>query len=237
MKLLTKYGDREIEFEIEYRNRKTMAIQMEPLDKILVLSPIGLSEELIKEKVKSKGKWIIKKLVEFKDVGYQPFNREFVNGEALMYLGRNYLLEIINDSNIKWPKVCLSDGRFYLTTPSKDQNNMRKAMEKWYRRQAEKIMGERVKFYKPKIGIEPNKVKIKEQKKRWGSCTSEGNVYFNWRSIMAPSNVIDYIVVHEMSHLIHKNHSIKFWDKVESILPDYKERRKWLRKYGVRMDL
>ncbi|TET07215.1 MAG: M48 family peptidase [Candidatus Atribacteria bacterium] len=99
------------------------------------------------------------------------------------------------------------------------------------------IIDKRVNFYIPKIEEELNQVKIKEQKKRWGSCTAKGNIYFNWRTIMAPSNVIDYIVVHELCHLAYSNHSKKFWDKVESILPDYKERRKWLKKYGIRMDL
>ena len=237
MKLSTKYGDKTIEFDVEYRNRKTMAIQIEPPDEILVITPIGVSKDLIKEKVKAKGRWIIKKLIELKEIGYRPFNREFINGEAFMYLGRNYSLEIIKDNNVKRPKVNFSDGKFYLTTPLKDQNIMRGVLEKWYRKEAKKIINKRVELYKPKIGIEPNKIKIKEQKKRWGSCTSKGNVYFNWRSIMAPSNIIDYIVVHEMIHLIHRDHSKKFWDKVESILPDYKSRKKWLRDYGVRMNL
>ncbi|MFH1781264.1 MAG: M48 family metallopeptidase, partial [Patescibacteria group bacterium] len=77
----------------------------------------------------------------------------------------------------------------------------------------------------------------KEQKKRWGSCSSRGSIYFNWRVIMAPPLVIDYIIVHEMSHLIHRNHSPKFWKQVELILPDYKVRKKWLRDHGDRMDL
>ena len=131
MKLLTKYGDKNIEFEVQYRNRKTLAIQMEPLDKIVALSPIGLSEELIKEKVKSKGRWIIKKLIEFKEIGYEPFKREFVDGETFMYLGRNYSLEVTKDDTIKRPKVYQLDGKFHIETPSKDQNVMRKAMIKW----------------------------------------------------------------------------------------------------------
>lgn len=237
MKLKTKYGDKTIEFEIKYRERRTMAIQIEPIDKILVISPKGLSEELIKEKVKSKGSWIVKKLMELKEVEYEPFAREFVNGEAFMYLGRNYSLEIFKDNNIKRPKINLNNGKFYITTFTEDHANLKKAMEKWYRKEAKKIIDKRVNFYIPKIEKEPNQVKIKEQKKKWGSCTSKGNIYFNWRTIMAPSNVIDYIVVHELCHLVYPGHSKNFWGKVESLLPDYKKRRKWLQKYGIRMDL
>jgi len=237
MKLSTQYGDKTIEFEVEYRNRKTLAIQIQPVDKILVLSPKGIPAEIIKEKVKSKSKWIIKKLLDFKDMGYLPFNREFVNGEAFMYLGRNYSLQILLDKNLQRIKVELSDGKLSIYTPIKEQPVLKKAMEKWYRREAKKIILKRIEFYKPKVSIEPRAIKIKEQKKRWGSCTSKGDLLFNWRTVMAPSPVIDYIIVHEMSHLTNKNHSSKFWKSVELILPDYKIRKKWLRDYGIRMDL
>ena len=237
MKLSTQYGNKNIEFEIEYRNRKTLAIQIEPIDKVLVLSPRGLSEEIIKEKVKSKAKWILKKLLHFKDMGYIPFKREFVNGEAFIYLGRNYLLQLLLNENLYRPIVKLSDGKLNISTPTKDQTILKNALQKWYKREAKKIIIKRFEFYKPKFSVKPRIIKIKEQKKRWGSCSSKGNIYFNWRAVMAPSPVIDYIIVHEMSHLIHKNHSSKFWESVETILPDYKARRKWLRDYGVRMDL
>ena len=237
MKLSTKYGDKTIEFEVQYRNRKTLAIQVEPVDKILVLSPIGLPEEIIKDKVKSKSRWIIKKLLDFKDMGYLPFNREFVNGEAFMYLGRNYSLQLLLDKNLQRIKVGLSDGKLSISTPTKEQPILKKAMEKWYRREAKKIILKRLEFYKPKFAIETRIIKIKEQKKRWGSCTSKGDLLFNWRTIMAPSPVIDYIIVHEMSHLANKNHSLQFWKSIENILPDYKNRRKWLKDYGVRMTL
>jgi predicted metal-dependent hydrolase len=237
MKLSTQYGDKKIEFEVQYRNRKTLAIQIEPVDKILVLSPIGLPEEIIKDKVKSKSKWIIKKLLDFKDMGYLPFNREFVNGEAFMYLGRSYSLQLLLDKNLQRPKVKLIDGKLTITTPTKEQPVLKKAMEKWYRREAKKIILKRLEFYKPKFSIEPRIIKIKEQKKRWGSCTSKGDLLFNWRTVMATSPVIDYIIVHEMSHLANRNHSLQFWKQVETILPNYKVRKKWLRDYGIRMDL
>ena len=237
MKLSTQYGNTNIEFELVYRKRKTLAIQIKPPDKITVISPEALSEDLIKEKVKSKGKWIIKKLIDFKDMGFTAFEREFINGESFMYLGRNYMLNITVDESLLRPKIELLDSRLQIKTPTKDKDILRKSMEKWYRREARKIIKKRVEFYKPKFSIEPESVKIKEQKKRWGSCTIKGDLLFNWRVIMAPSPIIDYIVVHEMSHLAIKNHSVKFWKSVENILPDYKDRRKWLKDYGVRMDL
>jgi len=220
MKLSTQYGNKKIEFELEYRNRKTLAIQVKPIDKVLVLSPKGLSEHIIKEKVKSKGKWILKKLLDFKDIGYIPFNREFADGEAFMYLGRNYLLQLFLNSSLPRLKVKLSDGILIIYTPTKDPAILK-----------------RIEYYKTKCRIGPAKIKIKEQKRRWGSCSSRGSIYFNWRIIMAPPLVVDYVIVHEMSHLINRNHSPKFWKQVESILPDYKARKTWLRDHGVRMNL
>ena len=220
MKLSTQYGNKKIEFELEYRNRKTLAIQVKPIDKVLVLSPKGLSEHIIKEKVKSKGKWILKKLLDFKDIGYIPFNREFADGEAFMYLGRNYLLQLFLNSSLPRLKVKLSDGILIIYTPTKDPAILK-----------------RIEYYKTKFRIGPVKIKIKEQKRRWGSCSSRGSIYFNWRIIMAPPLVVDYVIVHEMSHLINRNHSPKFWKQVESILPDYKARKTWLRDHGVRMNL
>lgn len=237
MKLSTMYGSKTIDFEVTYRNRKTLAIQIKPPDQILVLSPANLSEEIITEKVKSKGNWIIKKLLDFKDVVYMPFDKEFINGESFMYLGRNYSVQINLDKNLLRPNIKLSDGKFQITTPAIEQDILKKALEKWYRREAKKIILKRIEFYKPKFRVEPRQIKIKEQKKRWGSCTSKGDLLFNWRAVMAPSPVIDYVIVHEMNHLINRNHSNKFWKSVENILPDYKNRRKWLKDYGVRMDL
>jgi predicted metal-dependent hydrolase len=235
--LSTQYGNKKIEFELEYRNRKTLAIKVKPIDKVLVLSPKGLSEHIIKEKVKSKGKWILKKLLDFKDIGYIPFNREFADGEAFMYLGRNYLLQLFLNSSLARFKVKLSDGILIIHTPTKDPVVLKKLMERWYRKEAEKVILKRIEYYKPKFSIGPAKIKIKEQKRRWGSCSSRGSICFNWRIIMAPPLVIDYVIVHEMSHLIHRNHSPKFWKQVESILADYKVRKKWLKNHGIRMNL
>lgn len=237
MKLSTQYGNKKIEFELEYRNRKTLAIQVKPIDEILVLSPKGLSEYIIKEKVKSKGRWILKKLLDFKDVGYIPFNRKFADGEIFMYLGRNYFLQLFFDSSLTKLKVKPSDGILIIYAPTKDSAILKKLMERWYIKEAEKLILKRIEYYKTKFSVRPAKIKIKEQKRRWGSCSSRGNIYFNWRMIMAPPLVIDYIIVHEMSHLVHRNHSPKFWKQVETILSDYKVRKKWLKDNGTRMNL
>jgi len=237
MKLETKYDNTTIAFEVRYRNRKTIVIRIEPLEKILVDSPVGLSENYIKEKVKSKGKWIIKKLLAFKETGYLPSGKEFKDGENFLYLGKNYLFNVILDTSIVRPEIRLSEDKISVISPSKDYATLRTAMEKWYKKEAEKNVLKRIEYYKSQLRVNPGEIKIKEQKRRWGSCTSKGSIYFNWRIIMAPIAVFDYILVHEMSHLIHANHSPRFWKLVESIIPNYKDRKKWLKDYGVRLEL
>ena len=237
MRLEAKYGNTTIAFEVRYRNRKTLMIRIEPLEKILVDSPAGLSEDYIKEKVKSKGKWIIKKLLSFKETGYIPSSKEFKDGENFLYLGRNYSLNIIMDPNIIRPKVSLSADQISVISPSKDFKTLKTAIKKWYKKEAEKNILKKIEYYKTQLKANPGEIKVKEQKRRWGSCTSKGKIYFNWRIIMAPVSVLDYIIVHEMSHLIQANHSPKFWKLVESIIPDYKDKKKWLKDYGVRLEL
>lgn len=110
-------------------------------------------------------------------------------------------------------------------------------MERWYRDKAKEVISARIKYYQKFFSIAPADIKIREQKKRWGSCTSKNELLFNWRSIMAKSHALDYIIVHEMCHMYYKNHSKDFWKLVSSVLPDYQIRKEWLRNYGVRMDL
>jgi len=237
MQLSLDYGTQTIKFEVEFRKRKTMAITIEPPGMIKVIAPKGTKEEVILEKVTNKAPWIIKKLYYFKYIKHQKIRKEFVNGESFMYLGRNYSLQLHIKEDLKNPIIKLYLGKFVVYTPTKDEVIIRKAMEEWYRRKALQQIKERVEYYQHRVGVKPNKVTVKEQKKRWGSCSSKGNLNFNWRAVMASSNVLDYIVVHEMCHLVHLNHSKDFWDMVQSILPDYGTRREWLKKNGVRLSL
>lgn len=237
MKLELMYGTTNIAFEVIFKNRKTMEIAVEPPYIITVTAPIGTKEEEIIRSVESKGSWIIKKLYSFKHMNYKPINREFVNGESFMYLGRNYSLQIEVDPSIKKPEVKLYRGKFLVKSRSKDAEIIKNSMEEWYRDRAKEIIEQRVSYYQRFFNVVPKGIKIKEQKKRWGSCTLNNELLFNWRCIMAKSNALDYIIVHEMCHIYHKDHSKNFWDLLASVLPDYEIRKEWLKNYGIKMDL
>ena len=113
----------------------------------------------------------------------------------------------------------------------------RKALENRYRQAAKEYFPARVAYYEKIIGVTHNEIRIRDQKTRWGSCSSKGNLNFNWRLMLAPPRVLDYVVVHELCHRKEMNHSKAFWNAVEMVLPDYKELRKWLRDNGNSLSL
>ena len=125
-------------------------------------------------------------------------------------------------------------GRFYVEINNKFSGRVaskivKEKMLEWYIERAKEKITERTQRYFKLIGIIPQKIIIRNQQKRWGSCSHSGVLRFNWKVIMAPISVLDYVIVHELCHLIHQNHSHDFWHKVGSIIPDYKKKREWLK--------
>ena len=238
MKLKVQYGTKELEFKVEFKDRDTMSISVEPPNYILVVAPTGMPEEDIKGIVKSRGRWIVQKLFEFRNIDAKRVNREFVNGESFMYLGRNYSLQIHVDETLQNNfKAKLSRGKFNVYVKEKSDEIIKEAMESWYREKTEEQVRKRIKYYQKFFEKKPSDIKVKEQKKRWASCTSKNELLFNWRCGMARATALDYIVVHEMCHMYYKNHSQEFWDLVASVMSDYESRKEWLRDNGIRMDL
>lgn len=236
MKLGFQYGTRYIDFNIVFKERKTMSIEVEPSGEVTVISPLELNENIILEKVKPKANWIVKKQYEVNSININKINREAVSGESYLYLGRNYSL-LIEDKDSKEITVKLFRGKFIVSTYTRDQEEIKSALEKWYRKKTLLRVKERVNYFKEYFSVKPKEIKVKEQKKRWASCTSNNELLFNWRCSMAPANVLDYIVVHEMVHILYKDHSSEFWDKVASIIPDFESRRNWLRENGIKLDI
>ena len=237
MKLEFEYGSRIITFNLIYRKRKTMSIEVETTGEVTVIAPVGTSTDDIVEKVKSRAGWIVSKQYESKFINDTKIKREAVSGESYMYLGRNYSLDIRVDENIDNISVKLFQGKFVVNTYIKDEDLIKKAMENWYREKTLAKVKERVSYYSSYFNNEVTTVKVKEQKKRWASCTSKNELLFNWRCVMAPVFVLDYIVVHEMCHMEYKNHSKDFWNRVYAVMPDYEVRKSWLKNNGIKMDI
>lgn len=237
MELKFDYGSRIITFNLIYRKRKTMSIEVETTGEVTVIVPVGTATEDVIEKVKSRAGWIVSKQYESKFINDTKIEREAVSGESYMYLGRNYSLDIRVDENIDNISVKLFQGKFVVNTYTKDEDLIKKAMENWYREKTLAKVKERVSYYSSYFNDEVTTVKVKEQKKRWASCTSKNELLFNWRCVMAPVFVLDYIVVHEMCHMEYKNHSKDFWNRVYAVMPDYEVRKSWLKNNGIKMDI
>lgn len=230
-------GNTIIKYDIIRSNRKTIGITVDHKKGVIVRSPSKLSDETIRDLVRHKSGWILEKLDMVSQIKPEPRPKEFLSGEKLPYLGRKYRLKVIEDPEANEVKVQLYHGKFYIRvradiTGRERSQLIRQHLIKWYREHADSRIRERVEYYQNKIGITPNSINVKKQEKRWGSCSSKGNLNFNWKLIMAPMAIIDYIVVHELVHLVHPNHSKKFWSMVEFIISDYKERQEWLRING-----
>lgn len=237
MKLSFQYETKNIEFEVIYRVRKTLSIKVELDGKVIVIAPALLKEEEVLEIVKKKAKWILEKQGEVSIINKNKIKREAVNGEYYLYLGREYKLFLDINNTYKKIEVNLLEGRLIVKTYTRDAKTIKLALEKFYRERTLIKVRERVSHYQKYFEVKPRNIKSKEQKKRWGSCTYNNDLLFNWRISMAPLHVLDYIVVHEMSHMIHKDHSRNFWNKVGSILPDYKIRHDWLKRNGVTLNI
>ena len=161
-------------------------------------------------------------------------------------MGQEYELKIIEDKNTENNKknycyINLNNKKLVITTNNNKAEYIKNELKKWYKVESEKIVISRLEVLKRENSImnklQPSIIKIKEQKKRWGSCTSSKTIYINSRIAMATTDVIDYILVHEFCHLVHMNHSKDFYNLVEEILPDFRKRERWLKENSYKFNL
>ncbi len=160
---------------------------------------------------------------------------KFEPGEAFAYRGKTLTLNLIVNPDRKHIMVKKQADTLLVVTGTMDRQLIKDAIEKWYREVAREILTDKVHFYRKYIGKSVGDIRIKEQKTRWGSCSSKGNLNFNWKIVMAPDEIMDYLVVHELCHLLHMNHSKEFWESVAKIMPDYKEGESWLKANGSQL--
>jgi predicted metal-dependent hydrolase len=237
------YGKKQINFEIRRGKRqKTVTIQLNPSGIVSVLAPELVSEERIRTIVQKKAKWIIDRQDSIGNKRVFNTAKEFVSGETFVYLGKRYRLKVVKTGSNQNGKCELAGGRLRVEIGQNDarekqKETVRKSIVSWYLAQADNKFRERVDYYSPLIGNRPRVVEIKEQKKRWGSCSCNGIVRFNWKIVMTPISVVDYVIVHELCHLIFPHHSPQFWEKVASIIPAYGKRRVWLKHFSSQLDI
>lgn len=218
-------------------DRKTTDIVIERNGIIAVRPAKGLSPEQVDAVVESKRMWIYRNLAEWRDLNATAVVREWVNGETFLYLGRSYRLSLVTEQDVV---LKLKDGRFCLQRSLVDEGGgtaARKAFEAFYAEKGEKRISQRVAHFSPKVGVTPSGTAVKDMGFRWASCTKGDSLSFHWKCMMAPPKVIDYMVVHELCHLHQRNHSDTFWNEVDKVMPDYRERKMWLKKHGAGLDI
>lgn len=217
---------------IRTNRRKTASIRVEE-GAVSVVVPVSISVEKIDQLLVSKRLWIKEKMA-LQRVLAPVTDKQFVSGEAFSYLGRNYRLKVTQGPFVP---VKLLQGQLVVQTPegSQQPHMIRNALVRWYKRQALQKMREKVKRYAPMVGVAPAGVTIKTFKSRWGSCTAKGELEFNWRIMLAPNRMVDYVVVHELCHLIYHDHSPDFWSEVLRVMPDYEDCRNWLKENSEKL--
>jgi len=226
-------GDGFLAEVIRTGRRKTASVKVQE-GKVSVAVPKSLSDSHIEALVAKKARWIREKLLLQSEA--EPVKpKEYVSGECFTYLGRNYRLKVESGKPVS---VKLQQGRLWVRVPGGRSNpeKVKYALIQWYRTHAEEKLREKAERYARIIGVSPAAIGIKTFKSRWGSCDSRGLVQFNWKIIIAPNRIVDYLVVHELCHLKQHNHSPKFWKCVESVFPDYRECKEWLKKNGRILD-
>ncbi len=228
--------------DIEYQllpgaPRQTTDIVIERDGVVRVRPPARMTPEQVDETVYSKRMWIYRNLAEWRDLNATRVVREWVNGESFLYLGSSYRLLLVDSQD---EPLKLKDGRFQLLrsiVETQGRDGAQRAFEHYFQTKGLPRIAARVAYFASRVGVAPGKVQVKELGYRWATCLANGDVHFHWKCLMAPLTVIDYIVVHELCHLQHRDHSDAFWNEVDKVMPNYRERKEWLRQRGANLDI
>lgn len=228
---------------------KNISIRINQQSEIIVTAPKYIEQTYLDEVLNKKAPWILKQLHSIAQRPVPPTPMLFQTGDTINYLGKPCKLVVhftnpIENTTTRKPIVSLErEGQTFHLTVSGDvpeaiyQESMREVFKHWFIQHGNNLVAERLELYCPVMAVRPSKVVLKEQKRRWGTCTGKGAIYLNWRLMMAPLSILDYVLVHELAHLKHPNHSKAFWGFVESIVPDYKLQKTWLRNNGSQLSL
>jgi predicted metal-dependent hydrolase len=221
------------------RRKRTVSIQVTADAKVVVLAPRFASDRDIEALVMKKSEWIIGKQKDLRRMESLHPPRTYAAGEEFLFLGVGYALDIHEGAGEQAPRIDPGTWRLIVRTSAglpegEKREEIRAAVFAWYRAEATAILDPRVRLYSREIGVSPKGILVRDQERRWGSCSGSGVLRFNWKLVMAPLRILDYVVVHELCHLKVRNHSPAFWKEVARIVPDYGERRAWLRGNALR---
>ncbi|TRZ41672.1 M48 family metallopeptidase [Robertkochia solimangrovi] len=216
------YGTQTIYFHLRRVERKTLAIEVHPDLSIWAIAPLKASLSDVKKRIVRRGTWINKQLNYFEQFLPRTPEREYVSGETHLYLGRRYLLRVRHGEE---NSVKLKGGELFVYCKTKPKQELvRRLLAEWYynhaKKRFDKVISEQIQRYK-RFDIEAPEVEIRRMKNRWGSCTPKGKIILNPELIKAPGKCIEYVLIHELCHLVHPNHGKQFYALLGELLPGW----------------
>ena len=227
-----------IPYDITYSPRRnSISIIVHHTKRVEIKAPSGIPASYIHSLAGKKVSWIVKRLAALDSVTGALAERKYHEGEVFFYLGNPFTLSVTANT---YPGGTWCDGGHLVVSiprslPGHDHTNQtRKRVQDWYRGQAEQIIGDKLQEFSMSLGVEPPPFKLRNVNRRWGSCNHKNNLNFNLRLIMAPISLVEYVVMHELCHIRHKNHSREFWESLRVVMPDYPERKELLKREGHR---
>lgn len=238
------YSDLQIPFEIVHSKRKTLSIVIAVGGKVTVKAPLRATKADVIRLLENKGDWIYNAYK--KQAIRQRKGIEVKEGAIIPFLDRTFRLHVVFNPSRYAADISVVEQVLYLQeledllvveTPLTDPSFIIECLESWYKKNARDIISKRVEQYAKAMGVTYGRISIRSQKSRWGSCSSAGNLNFNWHLVMMPMKVLDYVVIHELAHRIEMNHSKQFWEIVSNVCPEYKLRKLWLKEHGLSYEL
>lgn len=217
-----------------HRRKKTLSIQVRGDGAVVIQVPVHTSQADIDRFFKEKRQWLLKTIGRQQKHNHERQVRTFIPGERFPCLGESYPL-IMRECNDPCDTLTFTGSEFLLKRSA--LKGVRIEFHLWYQKQARRHLEERVRHFSGLLGLPPAEVAVGNAQSRWGSCSPDNRLKFAWRLIMAPSGIIDYVVVHELCHMKIRNHSHDYWRLVEQTLPDYRKRKTWLKDHGHRLTL
>jgi predicted metal-dependent hydrolase len=203
------------------RRRRTIGLTVTGAGKVVVLAPQGACQDFLQQALIKHRDWIAGKVAERREAWAR------LRPGEVFFQGLAYRLTLLTAAAAP---VALEDGEMRVKAATRDA--AWPLFKAWCRREAERLIKERVNYYTGEMRAPAHRVELKEWKRRWGECHPREALRFNWRLILLPPEILDYVVVHELAHLQAPGHTPRFWQRVEQILPDFGERRQWLNRYG-----
>jgi predicted metal-dependent hydrolase len=217
-----------INFDIVYKRRKSIAIHIDAYGQIEIQAPKGTPEEQVQQVVEQKWDWIRDRIKERKERGEGPKEKVYEPGEVFLYLGKSYPIVITIDDEIMKDYVVLEVDKLHLYVKKQEEERIKQTLKRFYYQKCKSLVGERIKAHQGSFKMKPRSFIISDNQSTWGTCDSKLQLTFNWKLAMAPLEIIDYVVVHEMCHMVHLNHDRSFWRLVGSMIPEYEQRQNWL---------